>query len=136
MNLKKILDQININADWIGLRQVKETATYRAIRDNNPVSNHKDQSQGIMIEVLKNGQFGYCATNRFDIQSIQFAAQEALTQAESASSYSLSKFSQDARPQSIGQYSSQYVKSADSVSAGELNELLIKANTTRLILFK
>ena len=44
MNLKKLLDGINIDADWIGLRKVKETATYRAIRDNNPVSNHKDQS--------------------------------------------------------------------------------------------
>jgi len=128
MNLKKMLDRINVNADWIGLRQVKETSTYRAIRDNNPVSNHKDQSHGIMIEVLKNGQFGYCATNRLDTQSIQSAAEEALTQSESASSYSLSKFSEDARPQSLGEYSSQYLKSADSVSAGELNELLIKAN--------
>ena len=130
MNLKKTLGQININADWIGLRQVKEIATYRAVRDNNPVSNHKDQSHGIMIEVLKNGQFGYCATNRFDMQSIQFAAEEALTQAESASSYSLSKFSKDARPQSKGEYLSQYIKDSNSVSPGELNDLLIKANKT------
>ena len=49
-----------------------------------------------MIEVLKNGQFGYCATNRLDTQSIQSAAEEALTQSESASSYSLSKFSEAA----------------------------------------
>ena len=58
MNLKKILDKISINADWIGLREVKEVATYRVIRDNNPASNHRDQSHGIMVEVLKNGQFG------------------------------------------------------------------------------
>ena len=40
MDLKKILDQININADWIGLREVKETTTYRIIRDLNPESNN------------------------------------------------------------------------------------------------
>ena len=130
MNLKKLLDGINIDADWIGLRKVKETATYRAIRDNNPVSNHKDQSHGIMVEVLKNGQFGYCGTNRFDSGSIQFAADEALSQAISASSYSLCSFSEDARPQSVGEYSSEYIKDSNSVSPGELNDLLVKANKT------
>ena len=94
MDLKKILDKINIDADWIGLREVKETATYRVVRDNNPVSNHKEQSHGIMIEVLKNGQFGYCGINRFDTQLIQFAAEQALMQAEKASRYSLYKFSE------------------------------------------
>ena len=60
MNLKKTLDGINVNADWIGLREVKEIATYRAIRDNNPVSNHKDKSHGIKFildsAVLRNNK--------------------------------------------------------------------------------
>ena len=33
IDLKKALDNINIKADWIGLREVKETTTYRIIRD-------------------------------------------------------------------------------------------------------
>ena len=49
INLKDALRKINVNADWIGLREVKETTTYRVVRDNNPVSNHKDQSHGIMV---------------------------------------------------------------------------------------
>ena len=52
MNLNKLLDSINVDADWIGLREVKETATYRVIRDNNPAENHRNESHGIMIEVL------------------------------------------------------------------------------------
>jgi len=128
MNLKKLLAGINIDADWIGLREVKETATYRVVRDNNPASNHRDHSHGIMIEVLKNGQFGYCATNQFGLESIQKAAEQALIQAERAASYSLCKFSEEVRPKSTGKYSSDYIKKSNSVSAGELNELLIKAN--------
>ena len=92
INLKNILNNINVSADWIGLRQVKETSTYRAVRDCNPVSNHKDQSEGMMVEVLKNGQFGYCATNRFDIKSIQSAAEQALIQAEKAAPHALYEF--------------------------------------------
>ena len=91
--LNTCLNSIDVSADWIGLREVKETATYRVVRDNNPVSNHKDQSHGIMIEVLKNGQFGYCGINQFEIEFIQMAAEQALTQAEKAASYSLYKFS-------------------------------------------
>ena len=36
INLKKALSNINIKADWIGLREVNETTTYRVIRDLNP----------------------------------------------------------------------------------------------------
>ena len=128
MNLKKILDKINIDADWIGLREVRETSTYRVIRDNNPAENHRDHSHGIMIEVLKNGQFGYCGINQFEIAFIQSAAEQALMQAQKAAPYSLYKFSEEVRPQSIGTYSSDYIKGSNTVSPGELNDLLIKAN--------
>ena len=36
MDLNKLLSQININANWIGLREVKESTTFRIIRDLNP----------------------------------------------------------------------------------------------------
>jgi len=127
-NIKKALENINVNADWIGLREVKEVATYRVVRDHNPVSNHKSESHGIMVEILKNGQFGYCGINKFDTRSLQFAVEQALTQAEKASAHSLYKFSEEARPKSNGRYLSEYIKGSNSVSPGELNDLLVKAN--------
>ena len=36
INLQDILSNIDISADWIGLREVNETTTYRVIRDGNP----------------------------------------------------------------------------------------------------
>ena len=40
INLSKALDKINIKADWIGIRQVKETTSYRIIRDLKPEANN------------------------------------------------------------------------------------------------
>ena len=74
IDLKKALNNININADWIGLRQVKETTTYRVIRDLNPESNHTSLDYGIMVEVLAIGQFGYFAINDISYEAINYAA--------------------------------------------------------------
>ena len=38
--LNTCLNSIDISADWIGLREVKETKTLRFIRDLNPQANY------------------------------------------------------------------------------------------------
>ena len=58
LDLNKILSKINVKADWIGLREVDETTTYRVIRDLNPESDSTLVDHGIMVEVLVNSQFG------------------------------------------------------------------------------
>ena len=108
INLKKALDNINIKADWIGLREVDETTTYRVVRDLNPESNHTTSDHGIMVEVLINGQFGYYATNNISYESINNAAKKAYKQALNASKYSVHSFTEDVRPKSTGEYHSPY----------------------------
>ena len=106
IDLKKALDNINIKADWIGLREVKESTTYRVIRDLNPESNHTSLDHGVMIEVLVNGQFGYFAVNNISYDSINYAAKKAYTQALNASKYSAYSFTESVRPKSTGDYQS------------------------------
>ena len=125
MNLKKLLSQINIDVDWIGLREVREKETYRVIRDGNPQANGAGTSHGIMVEVLSNGQFGYYATNDMSLSGVKNAASKAKIQAERASQYSIYSFSEDARPQAVGSYESSFSKAAGSVSAGEINNILL-----------
>ena len=108
LNLKKALDSINIKADWIGLREVDETTTYRVVRDLNPESNHTTSDHGIMVEVLVNGQFGYYATNNLSYDSINNAAKKAHEQALNASKYSVHSFTENVRPKSTGEYHSPY----------------------------
>ena len=59
INLKSMFKNLKVNAEWFALRKVCETDTYRVIRDGNPQANNRSQSHGIMVEVLKNGQFSF-----------------------------------------------------------------------------
>ena len=88
LDLKNVLSKIKVNADWIGIRQVKEKTTYRIIRDGNPEQNSINFDQGFMIEVLVNGQFGYYGTHKSDYNSINNAANKAYEIALNSSKYS------------------------------------------------
>jgi predicted Zn-dependent protease len=125
-NLQKTLENLNISADWIGLRQVKETAYFHHIRDEKPQNNGRNFSEGVMVEVMLDGQLGYCATNRLEQASIQAAAETALQQAKQASPYALYKFTTDVRPKAVGKYESSVNQSLNTINTGDLNDLLIK----------
>ncbi|MFN5966782.1 MAG: hypothetical protein ACK46E_16960, partial [Pseudanabaena sp.] len=59
-DLKTALSHIDLpQAEWIGLREVREINTTRYVRDRLPQSNSRSLSHGVMIEVLVDGQFGY-----------------------------------------------------------------------------
>ena len=70
-NLQNAISAIDINADWVGLRGVRETTTYRVIRDGNPQANSRNTDHGVMVEVLANGQFGYYGCNNLNHKNIQ-----------------------------------------------------------------
>ncbi len=127
LNLHNVLSAININADWIGLREVEETTTYRVIRDGNPQANSRNTDHGLMVEVLADGQFGYYGCNNLNQVNIQNAAEKALKQAKAAAKNPIFKFSTDARPVTKGRFQSPYKKSVDEIAAGHLNEILLKA---------
>ena len=124
-NLEKTLANLNTNADWVGLRQVSETTTTRIFRDGIPQNNNRSISQGVMVEVLFNGQIGYCATNRLNQNSIQEAVNLAQQQAQKASEWGLHPFDSQIRPATRGKYQSPVIESAHLLTASELNDLLI-----------
>jgi predicted Zn-dependent protease len=127
-DIKNALSKIKVNAEWIGLREVRESTTYHMIRDGKPQANHTGSTHGVMVEVLANGQFGYFGTHNLTDTSIQLAAEKALEQALLASKYAIYKFDQSARPVAKGEYQSPFTMAQNTVSAGEINQLLLKAN--------
>ena len=127
LNLHKALATIDINADWVGLRKVKEITTYRAVRDGNPQANSRNTDHGVMVEVLADGQFGYYGCNNLKHENIQNAAKKALSQAQSAAKNPIFQFTEDARPATKGNFRTSYKKSVDELSAGRLNEIMLKA---------
>ena len=128
MNLQDIISRLDISADWIGLREYKENTTYHVIRDKNPLSNESSIDHGIMVEVLKNGQFGYSGTSDLSFDGINKAAKLAFNSALKASSHSVFSFNNDVRPKSQGSYETPLELPFDSLSVGEINDILMKAN--------
>ena len=84
INLKSILNNLKVDAEWFGLRKVREADTYRIIRDGNPEANSTSESHGLMVEVLKNGQFAYAASSNMSLSSIQEALNKAVILAKSS----------------------------------------------------
>ena len=127
INIKSLLDAVSVPADWVGLREVYESNTPRMIRDGVPVSNGHYSTHGAMVEVLVNGQFGYFGTPDLSQSGIELAAKKAYDQAKAASKYALHHFTDEVRPKNIGRYSSPFEKDLRSISAKELNMLLLDA---------
>jgi len=129
-DLQKSLDALESPADWIGLRRVAETKITRYVRDAKPQSNDKHHSQGVMVEALAQGQFGYAATNCLNQESIQSAVDAAYQQAMAAAHWGIHKFTVDQRPAAVGHYYSPLLKPFNTFSAQEINNLLIKVCET------
>ncbi|WP_250125276.1 TldD/PmbA family protein [Chroococcidiopsis sp. CCMEE 29] len=129
-DLQKSLNALDLPADWIGLRQVSETATTRYVRDGKPQANGRSKTQGVMVEVLANGQFGYGATNRLEPESIRLAAEMAYQQATTASQWGIHKFNLAQRPVAVGQYYSPFLKPLSALSVQDINSLLFKVCET------
>lgn len=123
-HLTATLEQIDLPADWIGIRATKEISSWRAMRDARPQQNKRGLSQGAMVEVLANGQFGYSATNQLTPEALQAAARLAYQQALSASRWAIHRFTQAVRPVVKGEYISPYQQAFSALSVKEINELL------------
>ena len=124
---KDLLGAIDVPAQWVGLREVYEAHTPRMIRDGVPVANAKTSTHGIMVEVLVDGQFGYYGTPDMSTSGISSAAKKAFKQAKIASENAIFNFDDSARPAHKGEYQSPFIKNASSLSAGNLNDILMEA---------
>lgn len=124
--LSKALASLNISADWVGLRVVKESQAARSVRDGMPQRNGKSTTQGAMVEVMVNGQIGYGATNSLHADSLQAAAEVAYQQALAASQWAIHPMTPVVRPKVVGQYFSPFVKPLSALTPQEINDLLIR----------
>ena len=127
INLQELLGAIDVPADWVGVREVYEAHTPRMIRDGVPVSNGRYSTHGVMVEVLVDGQFGYYGTPNLTSHGVSDAAMKAYRQAKIASQHSVFAFDAKARPPYKGTYNSPFEKDRESLSAGNLNQLLLDA---------
>lgn len=123
---KATLATLNLPADWIGIRVMREDRRQRSQRDGKPESNRRSRQQGAMVEVMVNGQLGYAATNHLAVDSLREAATQAFHQAKAAAPWQIHAFPPSIRPQVAGTYHSPVIKSLDSLNAADANDMLAR----------
>ena len=124
--LSKILESLDLPADWIGVRVVHESSTQRSVRDGHPEANGKSLTRGAMVEVLAQGQIGYSATNVLTPDGVRSAAEAAYRQAIAASQWRIHTATAAARPTVVGKYVSPLQKPFEAMSAADVNDLLVR----------
>jgi predicted Zn-dependent protease len=130
MNLKEILNSLtDLKAEYISLREVKSRSLSMNVRNEVFEGLSTSEDHGLMIEVMMNGQFAYGATNSFELDEIKKCADKAKAAAIEASRFSLSKFSLDERPMTVGEYKSPGEIGIDGFNPKEATELLMNLST-------
>ncbi|NJN88177.1 MAG: TldD/PmbA family protein [Leptolyngbyaceae cyanobacterium SL_7_1] len=124
--LSRVLESLNFSVEWVGLRAVQESIANRWVRDGLPQRNGTSLNQGVMVEVLVDGQFGYSAVNSLDPDRIRQAALQAHRQAVAARQWAIHPMTIAARPRVVGQYTSPFLKPFDALSPGEIGDVLIR----------
>ncbi len=130
MKLKEILNSLSdLKAEYISLREVKSRSLSMNVRNEVFEGLSTSEDHGLMIEVMMNGQFAYGATNSFELDEIKKCAEKAKSAAIEASRFSLSKFSLDERPMTVGEYKSPGEIGIDGFNPKEATELLMNLST-------
>ncbi|MGF1513923.1 MAG: TldD/PmbA family protein [Elainellaceae cyanobacterium] len=123
--LTQTLAKIDLPADWIGLRGVRERSSHYTARDGKPQHNQRSLEQGVMVEVMVDGHIGYGATNALAEPQLLEAAAIAYRQARAASEWAIYPATQAARPKVVGRYRSPVQTSLATMSAGDVNQMLV-----------
>lgn len=123
MNPTALLTAIEVPADWVGLRLVRETTSSHHLRDGHPQGHGRDTTWGAMVEVSVQGNLCYCATTQVTPAGIRQAATHAYHQAKSPQPRT---HTVPHRPPVTGHYPTPLEQSWQHLGTQELTEMLVK----------
>jgi len=115
-------------AEWIGLRLLSENTHHRIVRNEISETNSVALSQGVMIEVLFDGHFGYAGTSDISESGIKESYRRALGLAKAAAPYKIHQFTVEQRPKAVGHYRSPVFQGLDGQTLKEFVDILFTAS--------
>lgn len=125
-DLRKILKSLNLNAQYIGLREFIEDETTCLARDGKHDTMSTMSHQGLMIEVMVNHHLAYGACSSFDLNEILHTAHQVYAMAEKGSAYKIHSFDpEQIRPPHHGHIISPRHIDQRSWKAGETAQFFI-----------
>jgi predicted Zn-dependent protease len=100
------LSHAHKSTQWAGLRYSRENTQMRTIRNDAPEKNETTLEEGVMCEVLVDGQFGYAATADLSSTGLRCAFDLAIATTRSTSRHKVHAFTQAQRQMTQGSYES------------------------------
>lgn len=125
MNLKDILNKLDIGVDYVSLREVSRKTISLSVRNEVFEGLTSSEDHGVMVEVMMNGQFAYSATNSLTLEDIKASALKAKATALMAAPYGLTKFSEKERPTTVGDYRSPSQVGLEGFNPKEATDFLM-----------
>ncbi len=126
-NLGQRLKTLRHQADWIGVREVKETLKYYSARNGKVEKNTTTIDHGLMVEVLVDGHFAYCGTSDTSDQALQAACDQAVYLASHMSPWKVFPFTPEQRPLAVGKYQAPTTTPLSQSITSDVIGLLIEA---------
>ncbi|MGB0453430.1 MAG: TldD/PmbA family protein [Bacteriovoracaceae bacterium] len=124
-DFKKTLESSLAGCEWWGIRDYREGTQFRMARNGKVAQNSTNLDQGLMVEVMIDGQIGYGATNDTTNEGVKRACAKALEMAKATAMNPLTNFDLKARPTSTGEYQSSFQKPLTELDAALVSERLI-----------
>lgn len=124
--LQNVLKTLRYEADWVGLREVKETTRSCMARNGKVEKNITAVDHGCMVEVLVDGQFAYCAVPSLTPEALQYACDRATALALHTAAWKTFKADLSHRPAAQGRYKTQTHHPLDKAVAGDVMAVLIE----------
>jgi predicted Zn-dependent protease len=122
---EQFLSSVNGAADWIGLRYVRESTSYRVVRNDFPDRNITNIDEGVMVEVLVDGHFGHAGTADLTKAGLRRALDRAIETSRAASQRKVFSFTTAERPRAVGRFSSARKVNLDATSLAEITDSLM-----------
>lgn len=126
-NLLGRLRNIRHEVDWIGIREVKETARNCIARNGKLENNTTSIDHGYMVEVLVDGQFAYYAAPNMTLEALQYACDRATYLARHTAAWKTFSAGLDHRPPAVGHYQTSTHFPLSETIAGDVMRILIEA---------
>ncbi len=127
-NLLHVAMETAKEADWVGLRRRSSTANFYTARNAQFEQAFSNYDDGIMVEVLYKGSFGYAGTCDTSTNGIKRATEAALSFAKLGMNKNVYPFSKNVRPATKQTYKTN-IRSEKSKTSNEVFDILIDSCT-------
>ncbi len=128
VSLKAFLKKHQGDVEFLGLRYVFDKSHTSSVRNEILEAVDLKTNEGLMVEVMIDGHFGYSATSDLSDCGLKKAFELAQHQTKKAAQYKAFSFPKSVRPPAEGHYRSPRKKSLDGLKVSDVLEVLMKAS--------